>query len=454
MGLRTDLTVDKVLTGGKLFIDGEIKEGALAIDEGTISWIGSESRRPPAVETIVLQGKIVLPGIVDLHVHLRDQNLSRKETFSSGTKAAAMGGVTSVADMPNNDPPTNSPDTLEQRMREAEGETYVNTAFYSLLRTKRKMISAIAKKGAIGFKLFAYNPLDGLNPEDLNLLTKVFKILKREEMPLAIHAESGKVLFEKTATMSGEELENPERYPEMRPPRAETEIVKKVIEVIRKVRNPVHLCHLSTKKSIEMVREAKEMRMPITCEVTPHHLLLTNSQMRKLGSKGIVNPPLRSREDILGLWEGVLDGTVDILVSDHAPHEISEKESESVTGVPPGFSGLETLAPIMLTQVINGRMDLNRFVSMTSKTPVEILELGKRGRLKKDYHADLTIIDPKEEGRIDASKFESKARHSPFEGCKTKGKVTATIIDGQVVMNEGEIVVAKAIGKILRKGEL
>ncbi|UCD73228.1 MAG: dihydroorotase family protein, partial [Candidatus Bathyarchaeota archaeon] len=306
----------------------------------------------------------------------------------------------------------------------------------------------------IGFKLFTYNPLDGLNPEDLNLLTKVFKILKKEEIPLAIHAESGKVLFETAATMSKKELDNPERYPEMRPPRAETEIVKKVIEVIRKVRNPVHLCHLSTKKSIEMVREAKEMGMPITCEVTPHHLLLTKSQMRRLGSKGMVNPPLRSREDILGLWEGVLDGTVDILASDHAPHERSEKESESVTGVPPGFSGIETLASIMLTQVIMGRMNLDRFVRMTSTAPVEILGLGRRGRLKKDYHADLAIVDPKEEGRIDPSKFESKARHSPFEGYATKGKVTATIVNGQVVMNEGEIVAAKAIGKILRKGQL
>jgi dihydroorotase len=203
-----------------------------------------------------------------------------------------------------------------------------------------------------------------------------------------------------------------------------------------------------------MVREAKAMGIPITCEVTPHHLLLTNSQMRRLGSKGIVNPPLRAREDILGLWEGVLDGTVDILASDHAPHERSEKESESVKGVPPGFSGLETLASTMLTQVIMGRMDLNRFVHMTSTTPVEILGLGRRGRLKKDYHADLTIIDPKEEGRIDPSKFESKAKHSPFEGYATKGKVTGTIVDGQVVMDDGEIVAAKAAGQILRKGQL
>lgn len=454
MRLRTDLTVDKVLTGGKLFVDGEIKEGALAIDEGTIAWIGKESRQPSATETMALKGRIIIPGIVDLHVHLRDQKFSRKETFSSGTRAAAMGGVTSVADMPNNDPPTNSPKALEQRMRKAEGETYVNTAFYSLLRTKKEIISTIVQKGAIGFKFFTYNPLDGFDPEDIDILTKVFKVLKREKMPLAIHAESSEVLFKTAAAMSEKELDNPVRYPDIRPPRAETEIVKKIIEVTREVRNPVHLCHLSTKMSVDMVREAKATGIPITCEVTPHHLLLSNSQMRKLGSKGIVNPPLRSREDILGLWGGVLDGTVDILASDHAPHERSEKESESVTGVMPGFSGLETLVSTMLTQVIMGRMDLNRFVRMTSTKPVEILGLGRRGRLKKDYHADLTIIDPKEESRIDPSKFESKAKHSPFKGYVTKGKVTATIVDGQVVMEEGEIVSAKAAGQILRRGQI
>ena len=443
------MIADKILTGGKLLVGEEIVEGALAIDEGNISWIGKESRKPPASETILLNGRVILPGIIDMHVHLRDQNLSRKETFCTGSKAAAVGGVTSIADMPNNDPPTDNPQALERRMKAAEGRIYVNVAFYSLLRSNQSMITAINRSGAIGFKVFMYNPLDGSDPEDEDFLTLIFRRLKEEDMFVAVHAESRKILSETASGMTKEELMDPEMYPEIRPPRAEAEAVARIIGIVRNVGGPTHLCHLSTRPSVQIVREAKGTGAPVTCEVTPHHLLLSSSQMRRLGSRGIVNPPLRSQDNIASLWEGIKDSTVDVLGSDHAPHQKVEKDAGSGAGIPPGFPGLETLASTMLTQVSMGRMSLSRFVRMTSTNPARILGLTRRGSLRKGYHADLIIVDLRKEGRVDPSMFESKAKYSPFEGYETRGEVTVTIVGGQVVMEEGEIVGSEASGKIL-----
>ncbi len=445
------MTVDKVLTGGRLFVEGKIIDGALAIDDGVITWLGKESRKPPASENIPLNERVVLPGIIDMHVHLRDQNLSRKETFSSGSRAAAVGGVTSVADMPNNDPPTNSPQTLKQRMKMAKGKTHVNVAFYSLLRDDRSMNAAINRSGAIGFKLFMTNPLDGSDPEDDVLLASLFKSLREEDAFVAVHAESRKILSEIASNMPEEDFKDPVMYPETRPPRAETEAVGKVIGVARETGVPTHLCHLSTRIGVQTVRRAKKAGIPVTCEVTPHHLLLSSSQMKKLKFKGMVNPPLRSQDDIVYLWESIQDGTIDVLVSDHAPHQESEKSAESVTDIPAGFPGLETLAPTMLTQVNLGRMSLPSFVRMTSTNPAKILGLARRGTIKRGYHADLIIVDFKKEGRVDPARFESKARYSPFEGYRTKGRVTTTIVGGQVVMEEGEMASKDARGKILTR---
>jgi len=350
----TNLTVDLVLVGGRLLVGGEILEGALAINEGIITWIGKESGKPSADETVQLNGRVVLPGIIDLHVHLRDQNLSAKETFSSGSRAAAMGGVTSIADMPSNDPPTGSPRALEQRMKMAQGKIYVNAAFYSLLCTSESKNAATTRSGAIGFKLFMSNSLNGFDPEDDELLTRVFNGLRRVDSFVAVHAESMRILRETAQGMTEGELSDPTKYPEMRPPRAEEEAINRIVGIARRVGTSTHLCHLSTRMGIPLVRKAKATGVPITCEVTPHHLLLAHSEMRWLGSMGMVNPPLRTREDIDILWQGVLDGTVDALASDHAPHEKSEKEAESASDVPPGFPGLETLASTMLTQVIRG----------------------------------------------------------------------------------------------------
>ena len=203
--------------------------------------------------------------------------------------------------------------------------------------------------------------------------------------------------------------------------------------------------------SVDIIREAKLSAVPVTCEVTPHHLLLSSSMMTKLGSKGIVNPPLRSQDDIAGLWQGVEDGTVDVLASDHAPHEDSEKESESSEKVSPGFPGLEIIASTMLTQVNLGRMSLSKFSRMTSTNPAMILGLRRRGRLKEGYCADLIIVEPKTEDRIDPLEFESKAKYSPFEGYKTKGSVTTTMVGGHVVMENREIVTTQPRGKIIKR---
>ncbi len=208
----------------------------------------------------------------------------------------------------------------------------------------------------------------------------------------------------------------------------------------------LHISHVSAARSIDLL---KGFKSHITCEATPHHLLLTTSDLHAQGGKALTNPPLRSRFDTSKLWRAVNDGTIDILVSDHAPHSLEEKKGENVWKVSPGIPGLETTLPLLLNQVNHGRMTWNRLVQMLAIKPAEIFGLN-RGSVQVGGVADLVIVDMDREYRIDSSKFHSKAKYSPFDGRKVKGKPTRTFVNGQLVMEEGEIVAKPGIGQIMR----
>jgi dihydroorotase (multifunctional complex type) len=190
--------------------------------------------------------------------------------------------------------------------------------------------------------------------------------------------------------------------------------------------------------------------LPVSCEVTPHHLLLSSQQLKKVGFFGLTNPPLRSESDTRSLWRNLQAGNIDIIASDHAPHTLKEKEEKTVWNVAPGIAGLETLLPLMLTQVNAGRLSLPRLIQATSAKPAKIFGLYMRGELKKGNFADFTVVDLKREWEIDASKFCSKAKFSPFDGWKVKGKPVKTFVNGKLIMDEGEIVANPGDGTVIR----
>jgi dihydroorotase (multifunctional complex type) len=448
------LIVDSVLTNAKAYLGGQIVDCSIAIEEGKIQKIGKETQMPIADQKLDLHNLLVLPGLIDEHVHLRDEGKAYKEDFTSGTAAAAAGGFTTVLDMPNNDPVTMSVQTLQNRLRVAQRKILVNVGFYSEFPKKLPAIAEIVAEGAVGFKLFMGCQIGGLNIDDDQSLQDGFKEVAKSNVPLAVHAED-----KATLTANEEKLKQAKKTGTADFLRAHTESVElKAIQRLLKLSEQtdvrLHFCHVSTQEGLNAIAEAKKGGRPVTSEVTPNHLLLSSDDMKRYGQMVIMAPPLRSKTHIDAIWKGIEDGSVDALGSDHAPHAQSEKSASNIWDVKVGVPGLETTLPLMLTVVKKNRLTINQVVQLLAEKPAEIYGLNDLGRLEKGKNADLTILDFNRQFKIDASKFKSKAKFSPYDGWDVQGKVVKTIVNGQVVFDEGEIVAKGGSGFIVRRGSV
>ncbi|MBS7609353.1 dihydroorotase family protein [Candidatus Bathyarchaeota archaeon] len=453
------MTADLRIKNARIYTEIGIFEGGITIKDGTIQKIGKEGSLEPAVKDLDAKGLLVLPGPIDAHVHLRDQELSYKEEFASGTAAAACGGITTVLDMPNNDPLTATQEALRKRMEAASGRIFVNVGFYSAFpkvsdRSKAfKIVRAIVEEGALAFKLFLSQQVGGIPIDDDNELMLAFEAAENAGVPVAIHAEDRRELMKAQDVARSFGAFSPRLQRILK--KAEISAIERVIRLASKTTARIHICHVSTEGGLQRILSAKKEGLKLTCEVTPHHMLLSTTMARRLGSLSKVSPPLRPYRDVKFLRNAVGEGLVDIIASDHAPHALSEKLCESMEDAKPGFPGLEILLPILLTEVAKGRLTITRFVELTSKRPASIFNLDLQphnlGSLENGRPANLVIVDLKREERIDPSRFKSKAHYSPFQGHRTIGKPIVTIVNGTIVMENGEIVSSPGIGKILRK---
>jgi dihydroorotase (multifunctional complex type) len=443
------LQVDLALINSKVYTNGEIIEACIAIDEGKIFRISKEPNLPKASKKLDLQGCLVLPGLIDCHVHLRDQQLAYKEDFFTGTSAAAAGGVTLVLDMPNNKPVTMDAQSLSERMKLAEKRAIVNVAFYSAFPEDMKDMSAIIKEGAMAFKIFLSQKIGGVDIDDDAALLQFFKIAEKEGIPVAVHAEDKEMLENASKEMQQDRCNDINAYVKVHSPDSEVKAIHRVIRLIEKSSLHVHFCHVSSARELTALTEAKEKGLPITCEVTPHNLLLTFNHLRRYGNLALTNPPLRTRRDVEALWNAFQRGLIDIVASDHAPHTIEEKRAESVWDAKSGIPGLETMLPLLLTQVNKGRLKIADLVKASSEKPSQIFHLKDRGSIVKGNWADLTIVDLYTEDKINSSKFHSKAKYSPFDGYKVKGKPVKTFVNGQLVFDD-DIVAKPGIGQVIR----
>ncbi len=441
--------IDLIISGCKVFYKNQLIEASIAIDSGKIVKIGKESLMPKAVKKLKYPKAIAIPGIIDVHVHLRDQQLSYKETFETGTKAAAMGGITTVLDMPNNSPITNSTETLNERMKLARNKIYVNVGFYSALPTRIEKIENIIKAGAIGFKLNLCRPIGDFNVDDDDLIIEALKILKKHDFPISIHAEDKQTVNNLEEHWRKINLQDPEILIKTHPPEAEIKSVMRMIGLAKKVGAKIHFAHISTADAVKMISENKEL---ITCEVTPHHLYLTQEKVKQFKGIAIMEPPLRTKRDLEVLWKGIGEGWIDIIASDHAPHTLNEKVSSNIWSIKPGIPGLETMLPLMLTAVNQNRISLKKIIELMCINPSKIFKLKNKGKIEEGYDADITIIDLNIERKINSSKFKSKAKYTPFEGFKVKGAPIATIVSGELVAEYDEVI--KPAGKIIRSCEV
>ncbi len=446
------MLVDTVLINTKLLFQGKVVNAGIAIENGKIIKIAKDSNLPSASTKINLNGHMTLPGLIDPHVHLRDQQLAYKEDFFTGTSAAAVGGVTFVMDMPNNKPVTNDSFSLKKRMKLAEKKVLVNTAFYSAFPKNLDEIEEIVKAGAIGFKVYLSNKIGGIDIDDDQLLLEAFRKAAKMGVPVAVHAEDHKIITKIQNEIKNTGRNETSAYLQAHPPEAEIASIQRILPIIKNSGVHAHFCHISSAKGLNVIINAKKIGLSVTCEVTPHNLLLTYETYKQSGTLAFTDPPLRTREDVAVLWSALKHGSIDVIASDHAPHDLTEKEVNIVWDVKAGIPGLETTLPLLLTQVSQGRLVLSDLIKLTAKVPARIFHLKKRGYLAEGNWADLVVVDMKRECNIDSSLFVSKAKYSPFDGFHIKGMPIKTFVNGNLIMDSGEIVAKPGTGLVVTNG--
>jgi dihydroorotase len=439
-----------VLTNAKAYLNKEIVDCSLAIENGTIFKIGKETQMPKADEIINLRNLLVLPGLIDVHVHLRDEGKAYKEDFYSGTAAAAGGGMTTVLDMPNNAPVTMSTETLKNRMQIAERKILVNVGFYSEFPNDLEEVKGIIAQGALAFKLFMANQVGGLNLDDDEAMREAFGKIGELGVPLAVHAEDKAMIAEKEQELKRAKRDGVAAFLKTHTEQAELKAIEHMLKITDGANVRLHFCHVTLKEGLDRIVEAKKSGRKITCEVTPNHLLLSSADFERVGGMLAMMPPLRGNVDVEGLWNGISNGLVDTLGSDHAPHALEEKLVSSIWDVKVGVPGLETTLPLFLTMVRKNRLSLDSLLRLFCEKPAEIFKLKKRGRLEKGAKADIVAVDFNRKFRIDASKFHSKAKYSPYNGWEVQGKPVKTFVNGHLTMDEDEIVAKPGSGEIIR----
>ena len=444
------MIIDSVLTNAKAYLNNEVVDCCIAIEKGKIFKIGKEAHMPTADEKTNLGNMLVLPGLIDVHVHLRDEGKAYKEDFCTGTSAAAAGGITTVLDMPNNDPVTMSADTLKNRIRIAENRSLVNVGFYSEFPKDFEEMGDIIAQGAVGFKLYMAQQVGGLNIDDDEALQEAFKKIVELNVPVAVHAEDKGLLIANEERLKRANCHDASAFLKAHSENVEIRAVENLLELNAKIGARLHFCHMTTEKGLNAVIEAKKSGGNVSCEVTPHHLFLSSADYKHYGLMLTVMPPLRGENNIEALWKGVNTGWVDVIGSDHAPHALREKSAGSVWDVEAGVPGLETTLPLMLTMVRKNRISLGHLVHLLSQKPAELFNLKDRGKLIQGRNADLTVIDFKRKFKINASKFYSKAKFSPFDGWEVQGCPVRTFVNGLSVMDEKEIVGKAGSGRIIR----
>jgi len=445
------LIVDLVLSNTKAYIDNEIVNCSLAINQGKIFKIGTEANMPRTDTKIDLKNLLVLPGLIDVHVHLRDEGKAYKEDFCSGTAAAAAGGITTVLDMPNNKPVTMSVETLRGRMKVAERKILVNVGFYSEFPKNMKETEEIIREGAVAFKLYMAEQVGGLNIDDDYALLEAFKTVSRLKVPVAIHAEDKTALKKAEDELKRANCNDIEAFLKAHSEKVEVTAVERLLNIAAQTNVHMHFCHISTENGLNAIIDGKKSGMKLTCETTPHYLFLSVDDLRRIGTLALTMPPMREKHHIATLWNGIKNSWIDILASDHAPHPLGQKEAKSVWDVKVGIPGLETTLPLLLTEVKRGRLSITDIVRLMSEKPAEIFRLKGRGCLKEGNNADVVVVDLDRKHKIDSSRFHSKAKYSPFDGWNVEGKPVKTFVGGRLIMDEEEIVGEVGSGEIIRR---
>jgi dihydroorotase len=433
-----------LISGGRIIDPSqEIDKAAdLLVSKGKITWIGDKGTAPAQTDlkTIDAAGLIVCPGFIDLHCHLREPGFEDKETISTGTKAAARGGFTTVCCMPNTNPPLDNQSSIDYVKKTAETAAVVQVLPVGCITKGRQgkeltEMNELAEMGVIGFS-------DDGNPVDSSrVMSLAMDYSKALGLPIIDHCEDKEL---SDGGLMNDGWVSARLGLKGIPKASEEIVVARDILLAQMTAARLHIAHVSTAGSVELIRRAKDKGLAVSAEVTPHHLTLTETRVMgiKMGenerlvydTNAKVNPPLRTEEDIDALVQGLKDGTVDAIGTDHAPHTLADKICEFGLAAF-GISGLETAFGCLMSLVQGDRLSLNTLISKLTVEPAKIIgnKYGELGTLKPGSRADVTIFNPTTEWLVDSREFASKGKNTPFNNYRFKGKVLITIAAGQLV---------------------
>ncbi len=399
----------------------------LLIEKGKIKAVEPTGKIKCEAKTIDAEGHIVAPGFIDMHVHFREPGFEYKETIESGCRSAAAGGFTTVAIMPNTNPVNDTRSVTELILAQAKacGTVRVHpigAISQGLAGERLSEMSDLKDAGAIAFSD------DGRPVMNSELMRRAFEYSRMFGLPLIQHSE---VLDLTEGGCMNEGAVATELGLKGMPVEAEDIMVYRDIALLKKTGGRLHVAHISSGNAVELVRQAKAQGLPVTCEVAPHHFTLTDEAVRGYDSNTKMSPPLRTQNDIERIKEGLEDDTIDIIATDHAPHDVVDKQVEYQHACF-GIVGLETALPLTLRLVQENRLTLPRAIEKITSTPASIFNLDA-GTLSVGKFADVVIFDPEEEYTVDVSRLHSRSKNSPFDGWKVKGKVTHTLVGGKVI---------------------
>ncbi|MBI5651440.1 MAG: dihydroorotase family protein [Chloroflexi bacterium] len=448
-----------LIQNGTIVTPDEIMRGDILIVGETIARVAPEIRADDA-RVIDATGLHIFPGAIDAHVHLRDPGATHKEDFTTGTRAALAGGVTTILDMPNNSTPTTTRAALAEKRAIARaravcdfglviGATAENAEEINgtrtapradergknnLIRVPPRSSASNDELGAVAIKLYLGATTGDLLVTEFDPVYRHFSA--RNDLPIVVHAEDNDALnFFAGAS----------RHPQKRPAIAAVLAVARVLAIAETTGRAVHIAHLSTAREIELVKDAKARGVRVTCEVAPHHLFLSTDDEERLGAFGIVNPPLRAPDDVRALWQNLAH--IDLVATDHAPHTRAEKESAKP---PSGMPGLETMLPLLLNAANEKRLSLSDIARMTARNPVRVFHLAHKAEIAEGFDADLTLVNLDAEFVIQKP-FETKCNWSPFEGTRGRGKIARVILRGREVIADGKFFAEPGNGREVQR---
>lgn len=437
---------DLAVVDGVIYLPGgRTLRGWLAIRDGRVDAVG-EGRAPQAARSVNANGRWVLPGLVDIHVHFRDPGYAYKEDFVSGSTAAAYGGVTTVIDMPNTEGLVVTPQDLQKKLDAVRGRSVVDYGFYALLKDSAPHIPGLKALGFAGLKwLLGYSVNPDGNHVRPSTNVALFETLTRaaaEDVLVGVHAENYYWLADFGAHNRAAGRNDPLAPAQSRPPFIEALGVAEACIAVSEAGGRLHIHHMSSAAGLqaaEAMRTAFGTRL--TIETCPQYLYLTEDDIARQGPIAICNPPIRRATDRDALWDGIRSGRVDCIATDHAPHAEHEKRVADVWDAKPGILGVETTFPLLFHEVADGRLGLQRFVELTAEAPARIVGLGRRkGTLLPGYDADVILVDPDRSTTITARSLHSKHPVTPYEGMRRRGGITDVFVRGHHVISEGRLI--------------